>query len=423
MAVSFNSVPKKLSLAGNPVLFYVESDIDMENKAFVSIQMKISFSFEGQTVEFTDQFSISQGNKYAIFDFSEILRNHLKTIYRWAESTDEMIIDRSSDMLLNYSVEAWEKYYDTLYDTTENTNPTTPESNSFYAIGGGLDPEQESVLRSGGSSFYDLWIQSKKKFLTFSPDTQTVHLNQPLKLYWFCQETFTGTAVISFTRLDDGNSELYPLHNSFVANRLYEILLTPSLIEEITAKEISDFNVSISGNRSETKTFIVNRDYSRRNDFFLLKNSLSGIDSLWARGFKKTDLKTKSDIYRITDNNNDVHNPQYVQSRGITSKEITSFIGFVEGDEKAQYYQELLQTDVLMVMDGKYPIRAIRLSESLTLQDDNENGLYQIPFNWKPAYDSRYYSLPLREYYGDLDNYLATYDDVTIFNGNTHYTT
>jgi len=245
-----------------------------------------------------------------------------------------------------------------------------------FVLCGGLSPDEAAAGR------WPAYQAAVKPFLTWEPDYQRLLPAQPVYLYY--QHVDVAGAVEAWLRVNhaDGTTSQSSFF-SFTAKRweVFFVNVSPA-VQGLMGVGITGYEVYLADPLgvplSETRHFVLDRDYYPQQRFFLYSNSLGGANSLAALGQAKQTLEVKAD---------EAERPTYDPALGdvaVLDRTGTPTVSVVTGPRRraqVQADQELLLSKrVVLVKDGQYwPGRVA--PATVTVRDEAE-GLGALAFDF-----------------------------------------
>jgi len=385
MSITINRAPDKVSLTGNPVFYELGSNL-AHPTIYIHCQLQVYYG--GAWVNATtDEDKIeadASGN--ATFQVQALLNKYLSQKFTFPESDSQLMITQSG-MSIQFRIKYKESWIES--DGTEGESAAyTEDTNTYYALKGGVPNELLAILNTAQTSWWDE-LKLNKQFLTWQPREKRTYPGSTEKLYWIYRTTATLTLQIAWTATD-GTTGTINTTNTANEYTVAECCISPALVESLAGKEIAGYVVSISG-ESEERTYTIDRTYYDRADNFLFDNSLAAFDCLTAVGWRKQTGSNKRSSYtkrlplypELTDRTQQ-------NSRAWRTDKNESNTGFLLDTDWLEYMRELDLSRDAYKLEGTLA-RAVNIDteEGTTLDDSTD--MHSYPVTWSFAHKERYF--------------------------------
>ena len=280
-----------------------------------------------------------------------------------------------------------------------------------YALRGGI---QADSFAGWGEMFFSKYLQDNPKFLTWQTDEKSTFRNQPEFLTYLlnsipkptclqirCQVHFRNDfsrEIFSVPNLKVNNPENY---SNYVFPVSFESLGLASREVESTGKIVDYYYVWLADENnlrlSDTRKYILTRQFMPYVRYILFENSLGGIDTLTFTGELQNKVKTTTQIgERQLESTYLPSSAELFVSGKTAVREMTISTGWVD-EMGTDYLQELMLSEnvFFVTQDGFIPV--ILRDEEFQNHIDNE----QLPgrqFIFELAKKERSYSaLPIAQ--------------------------
>lgn len=292
--------------------------------------------------------------------------------------------------------QAGESYIDANDNLVENWEVP---SLGYFVVKGGVGPRMQGKYNEAAISFYQDFVIGGK-FLSWMPQTQVVHPNQPVKL-WLLAAEGMDTLLHIKAFYEDGSEYDWVNPHTLYKDIMHEINCLPyhSGWDHMPAVKpggirMTRYQVWIEG-VTETRTFVVDHSYHEQNNFLFTLNSLGGVDVIWLNGEVTAGFETRSveAARQFTRTGNSKERTIIVASRtGRRTWKINS--GWKSRQEIEALGDALLAKQAWLLHDGGaynggtlYPVNIQNSSTPLT---HTMNDLQSVEIELVEAHDSQY---------------------------------
>ena len=322
-------------------------------------------------------------------DLSEYLRRDMFAIkqFAWPEQGN-IPWNAHSGLIKKYKIQVQECWFDESGDPVILT--TIPIANHFV-VRGKIPKWKWAAFYAQYNSFYH-WITTASPFLTLAPKTQRVKVDQVQKLYlpivWdpSSGDTLKIKVDIIFT---DGTDDTFTTTQQtgdldLLRNAIIEFGVSYSLLNLSSwantnhpGKTIYSYAVTaMSGStvRSETRTYIVDRDQRIGQRQFLFSNSVGGYDSLMATG--RNELTSNYSYDTVRQQSPGIQALAEKKQLNVDELNIhTCRTGYFNA-EMAEYMAEFFLSEERYEISGSTLIPIILENSKVLRKRDSENEFY-----------------------------------------------
>lgn len=382
-----------VQLTGNPVYINCSGGLAPVNSSEYKIMLKI-ISTDGvlNGAPFVDAIT-PDANGEAVFDISGYVDQPFPAAFQWPVSG---AVNALPTQAFNIQVQVGERYIDSSDLLVETWGAT---SSVFQMLKGGLSPRQVAVMRDAGFTFYAKYIQAGK-FLTARPQSDSVHPNQPVKL-WF-MPVANASALLNMNAVYTDSSEvLKTTAVTLDTDNLYEFNCNPVQLGhtlEPTGKKLSFFDVwlSVGGTAvSEVRRFTIDWNPCERPVYLMFANTFGGVDDVYLSGYIQDKFTTNGNIsYRPPQVADTVYTPTLLQL-DKTGQNRWSINSGWKSLTQIQYLRDLLvakqawylYTNITQSTTSIIPITDIKTGDVLI---DRKEDLYSIQIDFSEAHESKH---------------------------------
>lgn len=332
----------------------------------------------------------------ARFFLNEAFRNALAA---HVPAANETAIKRVTNAFARFKVYFAEKFGD------DPVLQPYQVSDDMLAIMGGVQKEFFPDI-----DFFETYLPSKKKFLTWQPAVKKVHRLQEEYLYYYVFDATNVTTLNLFVKIyydDEANTEATIMLGSAGAPA------TPVVQQEIfcfpvgyvhggiQAKgpnpelAVKKYDVwledDLGGAVSEIRTYIVDATPAPYARYFLFLNSLGGMDTLRTVGKTSKSFESESDTHeQILETGYSLETGQYKRSFAMfyNAQEVST--GHIT-KKQADYLQDLLISGVVYEITSGKRVPVIIDTKSFRIFEDGEFR-YFLRFKFRSAYNNEVYT-------------------------------
>ncbi|MCX6223321.1 MAG: hypothetical protein NTV01_00970, partial [Bacteroidia bacterium] len=228
----------------------------------------------------------------ATFDIHTLFADYVYSEFTFPERTSVYFMDLRPHSSSEYRIRYYEQY----------GNPITPgsitQSQSYYALVGGVSKSQEAIYNRQGSSFWDK-LTCNLYFLTWQPKDKRVSTGQVEKLFFLAQTAMTRISYrVDFYYLDK-TSDLSVAFSAMDVppdKGVVELTVSPDIVKAASTKpdQIDYYKVWIEYQAtriSEIRTYHIDYALCENPRYFLFLNSLGGYDTLRTTGDQEDNLE------------------------------------------------------------------------------------------------------------------------------------
>ena len=325
-------------------------------------------------------------------------------------------VNRAATHLMSYIVDEGYSYADAdmeLHEVITTDNVNDPDYLINYAIWGGGSRAINSYLKSVASSLYQYFNGTAViKFLTWIPDFVPMHPRQPQRLWCINNNNFTDASVAVQITYTDGTQSAV-LNKGALANDLvvWEMAIGAEelqLHQLDIAKKVATYQVWIQkadGTKvSETKSFLLDWNYYRRNDVLFFRNSLGFHETIWLHGSRvDSDKITRTEGLR-PESVSSTFRGSIISERAIVSQGWTMNSGYFPKKFRNWVTEFLTSRDVVMPVN-QFMLPIIITEDKFDKGDDLDD-LFAFSFTAKLAHNESHYSaIPdVPSPWGDFNN-------------------
>ena len=329
------------------------------------------------------------GDGNAIFNISGYVDQPVDAVFQWPVNG---VYVAYASQAFKIKVQPGERYIDSDGDLQTNWGA---ESAEFQMLKGGLSPRQVALMRDYGYTFYEKYLVAGK-FLTARPWGESIHPDQPVKL-WFIPVANATVNLILVGKYEDGTEVTVTAPVILNTANLYELNCNPidrGLDIETEAGKLSFFDVSLEG-VSESRRFNIDHTYCERPAFIMFANTFGGVDNVYFSGTIKDKFSTTGTVnYRPPLETDTVFTPTLIshdkrgQNRwGInTGWKSLTYIQYLRDllvSKQAWYlYSNLTQSSFNII-----PVTEIKSGEELI---DRSKDLYALDIEFSEAHESKH---------------------------------
>ena len=272
------------------------------------------------------------------------------------------------------------------------------QSQSFYALVGGVSKSQEAIYNRQGSSFW-LKLTYNMYFLTWQPKEKWVSINQVEKLFFFCQTEMTRLSYRMDFYFLDGTSDLSVPFSAIDLppdKGVVELTVSPAIIKASASdpENIDYFKVWIeyqSERISEIRTYHIDRTFQENQRYFLFRNSLGGFDTLRTTGDQEDTLDyDRVSISKIL--SADFTEMDHENATGFVSESMVykANTGWRTREEISWLRDFFLSRQVFLINVNKLVPVVVTTTQARHRVDKEE--LYYLEFEYRRSYVSEFYS-------------------------------
>lgn len=266
------------------------------------------------------------------FDIRSWLKAHISTPVPWGlEGNVYQLFDNE---LLHFTLRMaegyggkWYKLFDTL-------------TYAFYALAGGLSKKDARYFDEINSTFFED-ESLKKHFLTHSPITKKVAIDQPERLAFLLEAAgnYTIRRVITFTDLS-----IVTLNTNYTNDVPRFIYLYLGHDEQelsiiYPSKQVKEFSVQIYAEGSpwsEKRTFIIDRQAKLESEYLFFRNSFNRFDTIRLAGKRKMSQQVKSEyVSRPEPYEATVQDSSLVTSNVAEVEKVEAFTAWLSDSERS----------------------------------------------------------------------------------------
>ena len=278
ITVKYLHTPPAVTLTGIPTRYKVATSVAGATITNLYINLMIQF-FDQPTLtwydtEYVDKIPVSDG--VAEFDISSYFKTLLTPDFTFPEHFTNLAI-KHENMSKLFRVQTWDSYDDDGVATTGDVL----ESSSHYMLRGGISTDDLKAMEDAGTDWWDE-LQVSQRSLDWMPDEKQTCILSPEKRYWFVWNSGTYNYRIDYVDTD-GNSDYITQEVYFASKSMYELCVSPAIVELLTGKQITQYTHSIEGQLAG-QTYIVDRTYYDVNELFSFRNSFDTYEMLWCHG-------------------------------------------------------------------------------------------------------------------------------------------
>lgn len=389
MSISLTTInsPAEVSLSKNQVPFHflVVADADEIN---IKVHLFLEMYLNGSTTPTQDVTlnATPDDDGMVYFDIQQLLLHADNYAFTYPDVTLGGTAHPS--LMARFDVAAY---------TTHSTNTAGTIAymrKDFYYINGGISTDDNAYLVDDGSTWWS-YFSTQQLFLDFLPGSKSTCLGAPERLYWIALRTETEKLRIEW-HATDGTTGVFYENIAMTLNTVYELTVSPQLVQDKAGKTITKYNVQIDGFLGEQDYHIFKANY-RGKKFFLFQNQYGVWETLWCRGIL-TDTNTyeKTAVQLSKKNLNLIRNPlahqnTYTQDNLLRQGETNT--GFLFGNAWALWASDILSGAPCYIAenDRLYPI-TVDTTESTVREEPNLNRLYlnvQYSYSKKSLFPNR----------------------------------
>jgi hypothetical protein len=328
----------------------------------------------------------------AHFDIHTLFADHVYPEFQWPEITSLFFMDLRPHSSAEYRIQYYEQY----------GSPIVPcvvtQSQSFYALVGGVSKSQEAIYNRQGSSFW-LKLTYNMYFLTWQPKEKWVSINQVEKLFFFCQTEMTRLSYRMDFYFLDGTSDLSVPFSAIDLppdKGVVELTVSPAIIKASASdpENIDYFKVWIeyqSERISEIRTYHIDRTFQENQRYFLFRNSLGGFDTLRTTGDQEDTLDyDRVSISKIL--SADFTEMDHENATGFVSESMVykANTGWRTREEISWLRDFFLSRQVFLINVNKLVPVVVTTTQARHRVDKEE--LYYLEFEYRRSYVSEFYS-------------------------------
>lgn len=400
MGITVTTQPAVVSLAGNDILFNLETSLDPGTYSGVSIHVTVKYLDDAGSWQIAGQDIKAVVNQAAPF----YIQSYLKGINQVPVTVPGSVgLYAHPYANTKYKI----AYYETYIVTATGETVTTAEvedPGTWYAVQGGISRMDEIQLKTVPYANWWAMYLVEKPFLTHRPNGEYFSANQTLKL-GFINLPGSNLLTLKVEITDNVGSTSTKTIKSGLAVVDYEYIeadISPQLI--FTAPELADmasFRVIIDSNLGAdyyaTKTYTLLTRYFERNDYFIYQNSFGSWDGVWARGYRNEsadlDYIEFAKSVRFAD---EIERPESQKERAFATEKYAASFGFrLNAIRDLSVLQEFFMSNQVYYIYGigtaVLPIAAKVITKKTTGLSDGQD-LYSSPFTFELSFKDQYYS-------------------------------
>jgi hypothetical protein len=393
MAITATILGEAVQLAGNPVEIKCTGGSIPEGTTNYKILLKV-ISEDGKLTNFPKTDAITPDiNGEALFDISGLVDQPVKAVFQYPPSGP---IVSYATQAFNIQIQPGESWMDSEGVTQESWGSI---SSVFQILKGGISQRQLNMMRDAGTNFYQFYLTSGK-FLTARPWGESVHPQQPVKLWFMPIASVSATFNVKGYYNDDSNST----HSTAVnldKDKLYEFNCNPGLLGldlEPENKRMKFFEVWLSsgGNIiSEVFRFTIDWSYCERPVFMFFANTFGGADDVYLKGFIQDKFNVEgTTVYKPATREDSVYDPTLI----VTNKAGQNKWSVNSGFKSLTYIQFL--RDLMVTRQAWYAytnvsqttriIIPVIIDNADKLLINRQKDLYAIDIEFSEAHTSQF---------------------------------
>ncbi|WP_372772090.1 hypothetical protein [Mangrovibacterium sp.] len=384
MAVTLIEIPASVSLQGIPCRFTATSD--WGNATYITLVVQELVGAVWTDAYIPDTAPIIDGA--AQFDVSGFFAGQLQPDFSFPEHSSNLVLQRPG-MIRAFRVK--------LYEPGNESNALS-YGTTFYMLPGGIHFNDFANLNEVSLTWWEEHIESGRA-LNWMPATKNVSPDSIEKIYWIQQDSATRIIRIAWTATDGatGNYDHSQLFNAFT---VYEISVSPAIVEALTGKTIASYTVEMIFTSAPShpldeplsQQFTVDRQHYEWNEYFLMENDLGGFDGVWCHGAHTEKLTYERNQYQRSDLRNIGATDRILGNiRGLVNRQGESDSGYAD-DETREWLGALLNSDNAFRIAGLNIKPIVITSEDVDIIDElkQANEPLEVIFSWKYARPGKY---------------------------------
>jgi hypothetical protein len=328
----------------------------------------------------------------AAFDIHTLFADHIYPEFLWPEITSLNFMDLRPHSSIEYRIQYYEQYGSPI------TSGNITQSQSYFALSGGVSKYQEAIYNRQGSSFWAK-LTYNMYFLTWQPKDKKVSINQMEKLFFLCQTEMTRLSYRMDFYYLDGTSDLSVAFSAIDLppdKGVVELTVSPNIIKESSSKptQIDYYKVWIeyqSIRISEIRTYHIDYAYAENPRYFLFLNSLGGYDTLRTTGDQEDTLEyDRISISKILPADFTEMNHESATGSINESMVYKANTGWRTREEISWLRDFFLSRQVFLLNVNKLVPVVVTTTQARHRMDKED--LYFLEFEYRRSYTSEFYS-------------------------------
>lgn len=378
VTVSYINTPSLVSLAENQINVQVASSVTGKTNLYIHLAILQYVNSAWVSAGFED--AIPAINGAAQFDISAYFSAVLSQKFTYPEHYTNVAIPQPI-MVVKYRIKVWETYIDT--DGTrvdKSVADSLTNSADLFVVPGGISEDDEAILNTLSSNWWDEWI-TQKKFQQWMPGEKTTSIKSVEKLYWIARRSATETITFAWIATD-GTTGSVTATAAMTAYMMYELCVSPAIAEQLSGKELASYTVTITG-QSETIGYTIDREYYETEEFFLMANGFNCYESLWCKAYRQGEMQFDRVQYEQALNTNFLHTDRrFGSTRAKITRSRKSNTNAFDDEDWYNWALSLLAGEDAWIYGDNMIAPVVITSEKLTYKDDL-NDLWYLEFEWK----------------------------------------
>jgi hypothetical protein len=322
---------------------------------------------------------------YVRFKIQEYLKPEITALFSYPEDNSALVIERD-DMVKMFYVEYGETYDNVVYKLFSTFAALK------YAIRGKVSQQKEAALNELDITFFDE-LSATRMFLSWHPASKTISKWQPEKLYYLLLEERAAIWVFAHVTFTDGSTTTKTLYTATVDQyTMLEICCGHDIIGlQYEAKEVDYYTVYVSthaGAISESRTFVIDREYREFEKVFLFKNSLDIYETLRTTGVHEKENEFEHSLYEQGITVGDLSWYEESNLGSFMEETFKANSGWITREELDWTNDFIMSTDRYIIED--YQLFRILVTSKKVFQRKDDEYLYSIEFEFKKSAQAAY---------------------------------
>lgn len=338
------------------------------------------------------------------------------SFFAFPTDPDAIAINRIDTHTLAFTLEEGYSYVDDNMDVQQvitTANAQDPQYAGWRCLYGGAARHLNSYLKSINSTLYAYFAGGAlMRFLTWMPNDMPMHPRQPQRLWLFNFGKFAAGKVMAQITWRDGTQSAAINCADLPGDiALWEIAVGADelrLHNVDVAKTVASYNVWVQNadnvKVTETRSFVLDHNFYRRNDVLFFRNSLGVHETIWLHGIREdNDDMTRDESLRPMAAQS-TYRGSLVNARATVSHTYKMNSGYIPKRLRHWTTDFLTARDVVMPI-GLYMV-PISITQTKADKGDDVDDLFFFSFNAKIAHLESHYS-PFPEVpspWGDFNN-------------------
>lgn len=268
---------------------------------------------------------------------------------------------------------------------------------TITVLKGGVSDYVMSLYNDADTSFFEDCIVGGK-FLTNQPKTQIVSPGQVVKL-WYMGQWEAAHDVTLFTKVITSPNKVahIPMQQNvtiYPETGVLELNINPIFQGFVLAvgQKLASFEFWIEdsgGEVSEKRTFIVDNDYKKNNNYLFVANSKGGVDVIWLNGAVETSIETTgTEGYRPLGINVGSRNRTILTTSKSGRRKWKINSGYKLSDEMKGMVDVFISRNIWLLKDAE--VIPVSLVNGDKLLNDTIDNLHSVELELMEAHNTRF---------------------------------